>query len=74
MPSAFENLCGPGKPLRAEPPDAAEFALADAGRGTRELDGTVLNVAAAIVLVDPEHGAVRQGDFSEGDARFHDPG
>lgn len=26
MPSAFENLCGPGKPLRAEPPDAAEFA------------------------------------------------
>ncbi|HSW08924.1 hypothetical protein [Aquabacterium sp.] len=26
MPSAFENLCGPGKPLRAEPPDASEFA------------------------------------------------
>lgn len=26
MPSAFENLCGPGKPLRQEPPDAAEFA------------------------------------------------
>jgi hypothetical protein len=26
MLSAFENLCGPGKPLRAEPPDAAEFA------------------------------------------------
>lgn len=26
MPSAFENLCGPGSPLRAEPPDAAEFA------------------------------------------------
>jgi hypothetical protein len=26
MPSAFENLCGPGKPLRPEPPDAAEFA------------------------------------------------
>jgi hypothetical protein len=25
MPSAFENLCGPGKPLRAEPPDAVEF-------------------------------------------------
>jgi len=23
--SAFENLCGPGKPLRPEPPDAAEF-------------------------------------------------
>ena len=26
MPSAFENLCGPGKPLKSEPPDAKEFA------------------------------------------------
>ena len=26
MPSVFENLCGPGKPLKAEPPDAKEFA------------------------------------------------
>jgi hypothetical protein len=26
MPSAFENLCGPGKPLKAEPPAANEFA------------------------------------------------
>lgn len=26
MPSAFENLCGAGKPLREEPPDPAEFA------------------------------------------------
>jgi hypothetical protein len=26
MPSAFDNLCGPGKPLKAEPPDADEFA------------------------------------------------
>jgi hypothetical protein len=26
VPSAFENLAGPGKPLKAEPPDAAEFA------------------------------------------------
>jgi hypothetical protein len=25
MPSAFENLCGPGKPLKAEAPDAKEF-------------------------------------------------
>ena len=41
MTSAFDNLCGPGKPLRAEPPDSREFAglrdmgvakLADAGR------------------------------------------
>lgn len=26
MTSAFDNLAGPGKPLRAEPPDAKEFA------------------------------------------------
>ena len=26
MPSPFESLCGPGKSLRAEPPDAAEFS------------------------------------------------
>jgi len=26
MTSAFENLCGPGKPLKAEPPDAKEFS------------------------------------------------
>jgi len=26
MPSPFENLAGPGKPLKAEPPDAKEFA------------------------------------------------
>jgi hypothetical protein len=43
MPSAFDNLCGPGKPLRPESPDAAEFAgllrsglarMADAGVAT----------------------------------------
>lgn len=47
MPSAFENPCGPAKPLRAEPPDAAEFAgllrsglvrLADAGIATLSLE------------------------------------
>ena len=41
MASAFENLCGPGKPLRAEAPDKAEIAgllksglarLTDAGK------------------------------------------
>lgn len=26
MPSAFDNLCGPGKPLHPEPPDPAEFS------------------------------------------------
>ncbi len=47
MPSPFESLSGPGKPLRAEPPDAAEFAgllrsgaarLADAGVATLSLE------------------------------------
>lgn len=48
MPSAFDNLCGPGRPLRAEPPDAAEFAgllrsrrvrLVDAGVAQLSLEG-----------------------------------
>lgn len=47
MASAFENLCGPGKPLKAEPPDAAEIAgllrsahvrLKDAARKDLALD------------------------------------
>jgi hypothetical protein len=47
MPSAFDNLCGPGKPLKAEPPDANEFAglkrsglarLKDAGISTLSLE------------------------------------
>ena len=48
MPSAFENLCGAGKPLKAEPPDAKEFAglkrsglarLKDAGTPALSLEG-----------------------------------
>jgi len=47
VPSAFENLCGPGKPLRPEPPDANEFAgllrsglarLKDANNATLSLE------------------------------------
>lgn len=47
MPSAFENLCGPGKPLKAEPADEAEIAgllrsararLTDAARADLALD------------------------------------
>ena len=47
MPSAFENLCGHGRPLKAEPPDAMEFAglkrsglarLKDAGTATLSLE------------------------------------
>jgi hypothetical protein len=47
MPSAFDNLCGPGKALKAEPPDADEFAglrrsgltrLKDAGNPSLSLE------------------------------------
>lgn len=48
MSSALENLTGPGKPLRAEPPDATEFdglvrsgqaRLADASTSGLSLEG-----------------------------------
>ncbi|AUB80557.1 hypothetical protein THSYN_06055 [Candidatus Thiodictyon syntrophicum] len=35
MPSAFDNLCGPGKPLKSEPPDAKKFADAPDQPGER---------------------------------------
>jgi hypothetical protein len=62
MPSAFDNLCGPGKPLRAEPPDANEFAgllrsglarLADANTPTLALESRFdlgYNAAHALCL------------------------
>lgn len=62
MPSAFDNLCGPGKPLRTEPPDAAEFAgllrsglarLTDAGRPALSLESRFdlgYNAAHALCL------------------------
>jgi len=60
--SPLENLCGPGKPLRGEPPDAKEFAglkrsgherLADAGKSTVSLGGRfdlAYNAAHALSL------------------------
>src|SRR3954471_11104509 len=48
MPSPLDNLCGPGKPLRAEPPDKREFTglkgfgnkrLADAQIDSVSLEG-----------------------------------
>ena len=62
MTSAFENLCGPGKPLKAEPPDAKEFAglkrsglarLKDAGINTLSLESRFdlgYNAAHALCL------------------------
>lgn len=41
MNSALENLCGPGKPLSAEPPNAGEFAgLLQSGRARLKDAGT----------------------------------
>jgi hypothetical protein len=62
MTSAFENLCGPGKPLRAEPPDPKEFAglrdmglakLADARRSALAVESQfdlAYNAAHALCL------------------------
>ena len=62
MPSAFENLRGPGKPLKAEPPNAKEFAglvrsgkarLKDAGRKGLALESRfdlAYNAAHALCL------------------------
>lgn len=74
MPSAFENLCGPGKPLRAEPPDAAEFAgllrsglarLADAGAGSLSLESRfdlAYNAAHALSLAGLRWHGYRSGN------------
>jgi hypothetical protein len=60
--SPLENLCGPSKPLRGEPPDAEEFAglkrsgrkrLADAQNGSNSLEGRfdlAYNAAHALCL------------------------
>ena len=62
MPSAFESLCGAGKPLHAEPADAAEFEglkrsglarLADAGKVSLALESRfdlAYNAAHALCL------------------------
>ena len=62
MTSPFENLAGPGKPLKAEPPDAKEFAglrrsaqarLIDARNAEVSLEGRfdlAYNAAHAVCL------------------------
>jgi hypothetical protein len=74
MPSAFENLCGPGKPLRSEPPDAAEFAgllrsglarLADAAVGSLSLESRfdlAYNAAHALSLAALRWHGYRSGN------------
>ena len=69
MSSPLDNLCGPGKPLAAEAPDAMEFAglkrsglarLQDAGNGDLSLEGRfdlAYNAAHALSLAAlPWHG------------------
>lgn len=74
MPSAFENLCGPGKPLKSEPPDAREFAglvrsgkarLTDAGRQGLALESRFdlgYNAAHALCLAALRRHGYRCGN------------
>jgi len=52
MTSAFENLSGPGKPLRAEPPDKKEFeGLVRSGRARlRDALNTTLSIESRFDL------------------------
>jgi hypothetical protein len=71
VPSPFENLCGPGKPLRKEPPDPAEYAgllksgrarLADAGKADLSLESRfdlAYNAAHALSMAALRHCGYR---------------
>lgn len=74
MPSAFENLCGAGKPLHAEPADAAEVEglrrsglarLADAGKASLALESRfdlAYNAAHALCLAALRWHGFRSGN------------
>jgi hypothetical protein len=74
MPSAFDNLCGPGKPLHAEPPDAGEIAglkrsgmarLTDAGNFALALESRFdlgYNAAHALCLAALRWHGYRSGN------------
>jgi hypothetical protein len=74
MASAFDNLCGPGKPLKAEPADAKEFAgllrsgqarLKDAHREGLALESRfdlAYNAAHALCLAAPRRHGYRSGN------------
>jgi hypothetical protein len=74
MPSPLENLAGPGKPLRAEPPDSAEFAgllrsararLKDAGNKSLALESRIdpgYNAAHALCLAALRWHGYRSGN------------
>ena len=52
MISAFENLSGPGKPLKAEPPDKKEFdgLTLSAGRRLHDARNAALSLESRFVL------------------------
>lgn len=74
MPSPLDNLCGPGKPLKAEPPDANEIAgllrtglarLADARNTTLALESRfdlAYNAAHALCLAALRREGYRAGN------------
>jgi hypothetical protein len=74
MPSAFEDLCGAGKPLHAEPADAAEVEglkrsglarLADAGKASLALESRfdlAYNAAHALCLAALRWPGYRSGN------------
>lgn len=74
MISPLENLTGPGKPLKAEPPDAKEYAglvrsglarLADAGNTALSLEGRfdlAYNAAHALCLAALRRHGYRSGN------------
>lgn len=74
MTSPLENLCGPGKPLSKEPPDAREFAglrrsalarLKDAGNPANSLESRfdlAYNAAHALCLAALRWHGYRSGN------------
>ncbi|XAH23622.1 hypothetical protein AAFF27_00075 [Xylophilus sp. GW821-FHT01B05] len=74
MTSAFDMLCGPGKPLRAEAPDAKEFAgllrsalarLKDAGQASLAVESRfdlAYNAAHALCLAALRWHGYRSGN------------
>lgn len=74
MTSPFENLAGPGKPLKAEPPDGKEFAgllrsglarLKDADNDALSLEGRfdlAYNAAHALCLAALRRHGYRSGN------------
>ena len=66
MPSPFENLSGPGKPLKAEPADAKEFAgLKRAGMARlQDASNTALALKAASIWATTRRNWVAPGRAS----------